>query len=112
MSESDQDARVLIDQDGVTLSTAIELLRAELTEAIDSGAGERLRFTTESIELELEITAKKTVKANGKVSLWKVATLGGGRDNETAAKHRLKLVLKPHDTTVPAGGETLIGDDD
>jgi hypothetical protein len=81
-------------------------------EAIDAGDGQRLRFSTESIELELEITAKATVKTNGKISLWKVATFGGGRDKENAAKHRLKLVLKPRDTKVPAGGETLIGDED
>ncbi|MEV0292220.1 trypco2 family protein [Nocardia sp. NPDC050710] len=100
------------DKDGVELSVAIELLRSELADAITAGQGQRVRFVAESIELELELGAKVTRKADGKLTLWRVLSLGGGADSERAAKHRLKLVLKPRDTALAAGDETLIGDDD
>ncbi|KJK35944.1 hypothetical protein UK23_42505 [Lentzea aerocolonigenes] len=110
MTGAEHDGQVLIDHDGIALSTAIELLRSELAESIEAGKNERIRFTAESIELELEITAKLTRKANGKVSLWKVMSVGAAREHEGAAKHRLKVLLKPHDTSLPQGAETLIGD--
>ncbi|MFI5592489.1 trypco2 family protein [Amycolatopsis sp. NPDC051758] len=112
MTDSDDSGQVLLDQDGVALSTAIELLRAELTEALDAGVDQRVKFIPESIELELELAVKATRKADGKVSLWKVVSFGGAKEFEASARHRLKLVLKPQDTTAPVGGETLIGDDE
>ncbi len=108
--EESLDGQLLMDQDGVSLSTAIALLRSELQDAIDAGERSRLRFSAESIELELEVTIKATRKADGKVSLWQVASAGGSRDSENAAKHRLKLVLTPKDMALPSAAKTLIGD--
>lgn len=112
MNDAGADGQVLLDQDGVSLSTAIELLRAELIEALVAGDGQRIRFVPESIELELELAVKATRKADGKVSLWQVVSFGGAKELEGTAKHRLKLVVKPQDMTVSATGRTLIGDDE
>jgi hypothetical protein len=106
-----EDGQVLMDQDGVPLSTAIALVRSELEEAIDAGRDAGVRFVAESIELELEMAIKATRKADGRLSLWKVLSVGGSKQHEATAKHRLKLVLKPRDTSLAAEDETLIGDD-
>jgi hypothetical protein len=112
MAQPSDSGQVLMDDQGVSLSTAIALLRSELRDALEEGEGGRLRFGIQSIELELEIAIKVTKKAEGKINLWKVLSFGGGRDAENAAKHRLKLLLQPFDTTLPPGAETRISDDD
>ncbi|MGW5049802.1 trypco2 family protein [Actinokineospora sp. NPDC004072] len=101
---------VLMDEDGISLSTAVELLRAELAEALAAGEGERVRFVPERVEVELEITAKVSKKGNGSVSLWKVATIGGSRQNDQTATHRLRLTLRPRDMTLSTEDDMLIGD--
>jgi ABC-type uncharacterized transport system substrate-binding protein len=71
-----------------------------------------LRFKAESVELELELAVSTAVKAGVKLTVWSVLSANGSRDHNASAKHRLKLVLTPQDTTLAAGEETLIGDDD
>ncbi|GLW25292.1 hypothetical protein Mame01_53340 [Microbispora amethystogenes] len=99
------------EDDGVPLAEAITLLRKELQEAMETGAGKDLKFSVDSIELELAVVVDVRKKAEAKFSLWKVSA-GGGRDRGRSDTHRLKLTLKPRDTTLPAGDETLIGDDE
>ncbi|KFU81947.1 hypothetical protein SAMN04489729_1454 [Amycolatopsis lurida] len=111
MNESGADGQLLMDRDGVPLSTAIALLRSELAEAIDAGREAGVRFVAESIELELEMVIKDVRKVDGKLSLWRVLSAGGSKQYESGAKHRLKLVLKPRDTVLSPDEETLIGDD-
>ncbi|MCU1679263.1 MAG: hypothetical protein JWQ81_2 [Amycolatopsis sp.] len=112
MEGSVDDDQVLMGQDGVPLSTAIAMLRSEIEEAIVAGRDARVRFVAESIELELEVGIKATRNADGKLSLWNVLSVGGSKQHEETARHRLKLILKPRDTSVGAEGETLIGDDE
>ncbi|MFF1613531.1 trypco2 family protein [Amycolatopsis sp. NPDC058278] len=110
MAEPADDGLVIMNKEGVSLSTAIALLRSELREAAEEGENERFQFKVLSIELELDLAVKATRKANGNLSLWKVLTVGGGLEGEDSAKHHLKLVLAPHDATLPPGAETKIGD--
>ncbi|WFE41862.1 trypco2 family protein [Micromonospora sp. WMMD998] len=105
------DGTVLMDEYGVSLSTAIGLLRSELTAALADGADSQIRFAVDSIELELELVVDAARDASGKLTLWRVLSAGGGRKHTNTATHRMTLTLKPRDTLLPASGETLIGDD-
>jgi Trypsin-co-occurring domain 2 len=102
----------MLDEYGVSLSAALALLRSELETAIDEGRNCAVRFSMESIEVELEVAVKATAKAEGKVGLWQVLSASGSRETADSAKHRLKLVLTPHDMSVAADTRTLIGDDE
>ncbi|MEO3779412.1 trypco2 family protein [Micromonospora sp. B11E3] len=105
------DGTVLMDEYGVSLSTAIELLRSELQEALADGVDSQIRFTVDSIELELELVVDASRDASGKLSLWRVLSVGGERKNNNSATHRMTLTLKPRDMSLPVSTETLIGDD-
>lgn len=74
----------------IGLAEAIEGLRAELTRAMGAGAGKRMRFSLDPIELILQLGV--TQEANGKVG-WKVIELGGKR--ETVSTQTLTLRLTP-----------------
>ncbi|MGW7356777.1 trypco2 family protein [Streptomyces sp. NPDC054802] len=101
----------LPDEYGISLSDAMSHLRSELQESVEAGERERVRFSVDSITLELEVVAKATRDLNGKVTLWKVLTAGGGRKRENSGTHRITLNIRPLDTSLPSGQETLIGDD-
>lgn len=100
-----------MNEDGVSLSQAIALLRAELQGAMMAGDGSRIRFGVDSVELELEVAVNATRSANGSLNLWKVVSAGGSREKSGSAKHRMTLVLKPRDTSLEDPDDTLIGDD-
>ena len=75
------------------LADAIEGLRAELTSAIEKGAGQRSRLRFAVTEpVVLEVLAVTTSEGHGKVG-WKVVEVGG---SYTAANtHRITLTLHP-----------------
>src|SRR5437868_6909779 len=95
-----EDGTVKLNEDGVALSTAIALLRSELQQALADGVDSHIRFAVDSVELELELAVDASRDANGKLSLWKVLSVGGGRKHTDSAKHRMKLTLKPKDMTL------------
>jgi len=74
----------------VGLASAIEALRAELTDAVDRGRDEPLQFRVEPVELTVQAVVTKG--ANGKIG-WSVLGLGGSY--ESAATQTLTLRLAP-----------------
>ena len=74
----------------VGLADAIEALRAELTDAMGRGEGQRVQFRTEPIELTVQAVVTKD--ANGKIG-W--GTLGVGGKYESASTQTLTLKLRP-----------------
>jgi hypothetical protein len=90
------------------LSEAIGELRTELLAAVDNAAGEQLRFAVETIEVELQVVATRTVKGEAGGNLFGVVTVKGGADHATAATHKVKLVLKP--TTSDRAGDVYVAD--
>src|SRR5262245_42959582 len=74
----------------VGVAAAIEPLRAALTDAIDQGRGERMRFQVEPIELTLQAVVTKD--AEGKIG-W--GALGVGGSYESARTQTLTLKLRP-----------------
>ena len=73
---------------GLRLAAVIEALRAELTEAIDEGAGKGMQFQLDPIELTLQLVV--TDEGNGKLG-WKVLELGASRESVTTQTAILKL---------------------
>jgi hypothetical protein len=77
-------------EDIVGLADAIEALRSALTDAIDRGAGQGMRFRVQPIELTLQAVVTKD--ASGKIG-W--GALGVGASYESARTQSLKLQLQP-----------------
>jgi hypothetical protein len=81
------------DDDRVELSRLIKSLRSELTKAQKEGEGQDLRFTVDSIELELQVTT--TGKDGGEVGVkfW-VFNASGKVDVSEASMQKMKLSMK------------------
>jgi hypothetical protein len=87
----------------VGLAEAIRSLRAELTQAMQEGEGQGLRFKVDPVELEFELAVTSTKGGGGGIKFW-VVTAEAKLDKATTATHRIKLSLKPL-VKGPAGDE-------
>ena len=86
----------------IGLPDAIRSLRAELSEAMDEGTGEELRFKIGPVELEFLVEVSREAGAGGGVKFW-VVSLEGKTTTAQAASHRVNLTLTP----VTAEGEDI-----
>jgi len=86
------------------LAEAITAIRAELTAAVDDGAG--LRFRAGPVELEFTVDVH--TDADGKVKVRLLPWLGAeaGVGHSVASAHRLKVTLQPIE---PDGTDKKIG---
>jgi NTP-dependent ternary system trypsin peptidase co-occuring protein len=93
----------------VELAELITQLRADLVEAMRTGAGSELRFELGPVELELTIALEKSGGAAGKVRFWVVE---GGVDGRAAATttQRIKLTLDPRRADQPGSRPFVNGD--
>jgi hypothetical protein len=82
-------------QGELLLADAIESLRGQLQEAVRQAQGKDPSFVCESVEVQLQVVVTNTKKAEGKLGMWSVLTVGAGVDHASAATHVVKLVLKP-----------------
>ena len=89
----------------IEIGELVTSLRRELQAAVQDAKDEDLRFKVDSIELELKVTAKRSVEGGGGIKFWVFdASAKGGTSREDA--QTVKLMLTP----VPsAGGEILVG---
>ncbi|TDD43785.1 trypco2 family protein [Saccharopolyspora elongata] len=76
----------------VELAEAIRALRAQLTQSLEEGDGEKIRFSVDKVELDLELTVSK--ESQGGLS-WKLFTVGASAKGELskASVQRLHLEL-------------------
>ncbi|MEU4428455.1 trypco2 family protein [Actinoplanes sp. NPDC024001] len=74
----------------VGLADSIEALRAQLTEAVNRGAGQSMLFQLSPIELELQAVVTKDV--NGEIG-WSL--VGAGGSSGAATTQTLRLTLTP-----------------
>lgn len=84
----------------VELSAVIGQLREELSQAMEAGEGEELRFELGPVELELSVSVTKEAGAAGKVRFW-VAEVGADGKASSATTQRLRLTLDPRRTDQP-----------
>jgi hypothetical protein len=78
----------------IELSEMISELRRELDQAIDAGAGERLRFELGPVEVEVTVGLDSKGTAGAKVRFW-VVELGGDAEVARSSLQRIKLTLQP-----------------
>ena len=83
-----------MDEPMVGLADAIRSLRAELTQAMQEGEGQGLRFKVDPVELEFELAVTSTKGGGGGIKFW-VVTAEAKLDKATATTHRIKLSLAP-----------------
>jgi carbon monoxide dehydrogenase subunit G len=90
-----------------TLAEAIAGIRAELDEAMATGAGERLKFDVGPVELEFAVDVQRDAQAKAGVKVW-VVEIGGSGGMSRNASHRIKVTLNPVDTVT--GASARVGD--
>jgi hypothetical protein len=93
---------------GISLSTLIDELRRELTEAIQRGVTEDLRFELGSIDLELDVVVEKCAGPNVKVKFL-VVELGADRKITSSASQRIKITLTPKHRLHPTQNPLIAG---
>ncbi|HEV2549995.1 MAG TPA: trypco2 family protein [Stellaceae bacterium] len=81
----------------ILLAEVIRDLRAQLHEALREGANQPMRFQLKPIELELTIGVTTGGDVKTGIKFW-VLELGASGKYESAATHKLKLVLAPVDS--------------
>jgi len=84
----------MVEEPMVGLAEAIRSLRAELTQAMQEGEGQGLRFKVDPVELEFELAVTSTKGGGGGIKFWLV-TAEAKLDKATATTHRIKLSLAP-----------------
>lgn len=91
-----------MDNEGIALADAIEMLRAELIEAQRRGAGEPIVFPVQSLTVELQIVATRSLdgKAGFKVPIIELE-IGGGR--ERALERTQKITVVFGEPVTPSG---------
>lgn len=93
------------DEPLIEIGELVTSLRRELHTAMQDARDKDLRFKVDSIELELKITAKRSVEGGGGIKFWVFdASAKGGTTREDAQTVKLMLTPVPKD-----GGELLVG---
>jgi hypothetical protein len=91
---------------GVGLAEAIATVRSELAKALDEGKGKGVRFSTDSVEIELEVAFTSGGDLGGGVHLG-VVEFGAKGTVERATTHRITLSLNPQSSN---GGPLALSD--
>ncbi|MEU5534422.1 trypco2 family protein [Streptomyces sp. NPDC020362] len=79
--------------DGAELGDAIEAVRLGLERAAAQGEGHLLRFTVESVELELAVELRRSGAAGGGVKAW-VVSADARHERARTRTQRMKVTLK------------------
>lgn len=78
----------------VSLSEAVDALRAELARAWQGAQSEAVRFKPTAVELTLEVAVTSAGKAQGGVKWWLVDA-GGEVSRQSVATQTVKMTLEP-----------------
>jgi hypothetical protein len=93
---------------GIELASLVRQLRAELTEALADGAGERLRFELGPVELTLTVTVGREATPGARIRFW-VVEAGADAKVSREAIQEIKLSLTPKDMANPGGRPLISG---
>jgi hypothetical protein len=88
---------------GIPLVETIEALRAQLSEAVSSGADQEIQFPVDGVELEFHVGVTRSVEGNGGVRFW-VVELGASASYEVESIHKVSVHLG---APVDATGQTI-----
>ena len=78
----------------IPLADLITTLRQELEEAQSRGAGQKIRFTVDRVELELKVAVTRKAKGEAGIKFW-VVKAGGELESAGAVTHTFKLSFTP-----------------
>ena len=78
----------------VGLSSALDVLRAELEAAWEAGQGKRVRFRVSELTVTIQVVARREREAGGKLR-WYVLEAGGGAKSSGETTQSLVLTLTP-----------------
>ena len=80
--------------ESISVGEAIEALRQDLTDALQAGHEQKVRFRLGPVELEFEVDVERQGGASGGIKFWVVSAEAKGQlTNKT--RHRIKLALQP-----------------
>jgi hypothetical protein len=100
----------MVEESLVGLADAIRSLRAELTQAMQEGEGQGLRFKVDPVELEFELAVTSTKGGGGGIKFW-VVTAEAKLDKATATTHRIKLSLAPLMKTAEGDTDVVVAEE-
>jgi hypothetical protein len=82
------------DDPGIPVADAIELLRDELEEALQKGAGRSVQFGVSDVTLTINLVVSKSKDAVGKIRWWVIEAGGSGTWSREVTQ-TLVLTLHP-----------------
>jgi hypothetical protein len=85
--------------DRIELKDAIADLRRQIKAAVEQAKGEQLKFTLDSIELELSVVAEDSAEGSAEVGWW-IFKASAGASIKDGATHTVKLILKADNVQV------------
>jgi hypothetical protein len=77
------------------LAEAIDVLRAELRKAQDSGRGADVRFSVGPVEVELAVEVVRKAGGEASVKVLNLLSVGGKGEVSKGETNRVKVVLNP-----------------
>lgn len=77
------------------LAEAIDVVRAELRKAQDSGRGADVRFSVGSVEVELAVDVVRTAGGEASIKVLNLLSIGGKGEVSKDLGNRVKVVLNP-----------------
>lgn len=80
----------------ISLTDALTELRQQLTQAMQVGQDEKIRFEIKNIELELALEVSSNVKGEAKANWW-VLEFGTEAESGRQKTHSVKLIIEPSD---------------
>ncbi len=95
------------DEDWLDLADAIDVLRAQLSQAQSRGQGSELRFVLGEITAEFEVELVRSKNGGGALKFG-VVEADARRERSARATQRLTLRLNPQHR---GGGDVAVGDD-
>lgn len=84
------------DNGSLELASAVDAIRAQLSNAMVRAEGQRLQFELADVELELEVAITRESSVDGGVRVW-VISAGASGALTASATHRVKVTLRPKD---------------
>ena len=91
----------------IGIPEAVENLRSELVAAMNSGTGQHLRFSLDSVEVELTLAMERETATEAGVNVW-VVSIGGKGSATSETTHRVKLSMTPHFVLEGGGSDPVL----
>jgi len=83
-----------VDEPGIPVADAIELLRGELEEALGKGSGHEVQFGVSDVTLTVSVVTSRKRDANGKLRWWVVEAGSSGSSSQEVSQ-QMVLTLRP-----------------